>query len=104
MIQSWRPSRLVLFLLIARLIPPSHALWDEMDYGYYERPLHVTAQQKKRDATLCPTSYILCPASLNGGCCPTDRACGTASCLPASAPPTECSKSGYFACGIDQGG
>ena len=28
----------------------------------------------------CSSSYRSCPASLGGGCCPTDRACGSPSC------------------------
>ena len=30
----------------------------------------------------CSTGYRSCPASLGGGCCPTDRACGSANCPP----------------------
>jgi len=32
----------------------------------------------------CTTGYQSCPASLGGGCCPTDRACGSPSCPPIS--------------------
>src|SRR5947208_3064154 len=102
MIESLGHRGLALFLLIARLVPYSYAIWNELHFGV-ESPLHITAQQK-RDATLCPASYSLCPASFNGGCCPTDRSCGVSSCYLMTAPPTECSVTGYFACGIDQGG
>lgn len=37
----------------------------------------------------CSPGFQTCPASLGGGCCPTDRACGSVSCPPLStaAPP-----------------
>jgi hypothetical protein len=73
---------------------------------YDERPMHITAQPQKRDATICPTSYSLCPASVGGGCCPTDLSCGSSSCYPTTAaPPAQCANSpGLIACGLDQGG
>lgn len=40
----------------------------------------VTSTQK---VLTCSTGYQSCPASLGGGCCPTDRQCGSANC-PAS--------------------
>jgi hypothetical protein len=70
--------------------------WDQV---------HDAIQGRKRDATICPTDYQLCPQSLNGGCCPTDRVCGTASCYPATTgPASACGTVGYYACGIDAGG
>jgi len=32
----------------------------------------------------CTVGYQSCPASLGGGCCPTDRACGSPTCPPIS--------------------
>ena len=67
--------------------------------------VHEGIQGRKRDATICPSDYQLCPQSLNGGCCPTDRVCGTDSCYPTSTGPAEaCGTVGYMACGIDEGG
>lgn len=67
--------------------------------------IHEGIQGQKRDASSCPADYQLCPKSMNGGCCPNDRACGTSSCLPTTAGPTSaCGKLGYVACGIDDGG
>src|SRR6201999_1000873 len=40
----------------------------------------------------CSTGFRSCPASLGGGCCPTDRACGSANC-PALSTSTTSSKS-----------
>ncbi|KAH6680169.1 hypothetical protein B0J14DRAFT_471485 [Halenospora varia] len=81
-------------MLYRRKLGSNH--WDE---------IHEQIQGQKRDATQCPTDYNLCPKSLNGGCCPTDRVCGSASCLPTSAAPASaCGKAGYIACGISDGG
>ncbi len=67
--------------------------------------IHNGIQGQKRDATSCPSDYNLCPQSMNGGCCPTDRVCGTSSCFPSSAAPASaCGRSGYVACGIPEGG
>ncbi|KAG4420975.1 hypothetical protein IFR04_005844 [Cadophora malorum] len=67
--------------------------------------IHDGIQGQKRDLTSCPVDYDLCPKSMNGGCCPTDRVCGTSSCFPNSAAPASaCGKSGYIACGIPEGG
>lgn len=67
--------------------------------------IHNGIQGQKRDATSCPADYNLCPQSMNGGCCPTDRVCGTSSCFPSSAAPASaCGRSGYVACGIPEGG
>ncbi|TVY40624.1 hypothetical protein LSUB1_G002439 [Lachnellula subtilissima] len=67
--------------------------------------IHEGIQGQKRDATDCPADYKLCPKSMNGGCCPNDRVCGTSSCLPTSAGPSSaCGKVGYTACDISDGG
>lgn len=67
--------------------------------------VHNRIQGQKRDATSCPSDYQLCPQSMDGGCCPSDRVCGTSSCFATtSAPASACGSVGYIACGIDQGG
>ena len=67
--------------------------------------VHDAIQGQKRDATICPSNYQLCPQSLNGGCCPTDRVCGSQSCLPATTgPASACGTVGYSACAFDEGG
>ena len=67
--------------------------------------VHNGIQGQKRDLASCPVDYNLCPKSMNGGCCPKDRVCGTSSCFPSSAAPASaCGKSGYTACGIPEGG
>lgn len=67
--------------------------------------IHEGIQGQKRDATECGADHRLCAASLNGGCCPNDRVCGTDSCYATSAAPASaCGVAGYIACGIAQGG
>lgn len=45
-----------------------------------ERPDTTTSSE----TTDCPDEYRTCPASLGGGCCHTDRACGTGNLCPPS--------------------
>jgi len=67
--------------------------------------IHEGIQGRKRDVASCPTDFQMCPESMNGGCCPNDRVCGTSSCIAKSAAPASaCGKSGYIACGINDGG
>ncbi|CAD6439822.1 3a4d98ff-1986-4f8b-a5db-052ce4667ebf [Sclerotinia trifoliorum] len=80
--------------IIKRKLGSNH--WDK---------IHEAIQGRKRDASECPTDYQLCPKSMNGGCCPNNRFCGTSSCyLTSAAPASACGVSGYTACGIDAGG
>jgi hypothetical protein len=80
--------------LVRRKLGSNH--WDR---------IHEGIQAQKRDAATCVSDYQLCPQSLNGGCCPTDRICGSVSCLPNSAAPASaCGHVGYIACGIPEGG
>lgn len=65
----------------------------------------VTAHPKKRDATVCPSSYDLCPASLNGGCCPPRYGCATDACYATTAgTQSACNMAGYYNCGAAAGG
>jgi len=67
--------------------------------------IHEGIQAQKRDAASCPTDYQMCPQSLNGGCCPNDRVCGSSSCFATIAgPASACGMAGYFACDINDGG
>jgi hypothetical protein len=67
--------------------------------------IHEGIQQQKRDATECPEDYQMCPASLNGGCCPNDRVCGMSSCIATTAAPASaCGLAGYIPCAIADGG
>ncbi|OIW27669.1 hypothetical protein CONLIGDRAFT_443937 [Coniochaeta ligniaria NRRL 30616] len=65
----------------------------------------ITAYPKKRDATVCPSSYDLCPATLNGGCCPPRYGCATDACYATTAgTQSACSMAGYYNCGAAVGG
>lgn len=68
--------------------------------------IHEGIQGRKREAASCPTDFQLCPASLEGGCCPNDRECGTSSCYSPSttAIVSACGVAGYVACDLDDGG
>ncbi len=80
-------------LLVRRKLGSTH--WDA---------IHEELRGRKREATICPADYQLCPQSLNGGCCPNDRVCGASSCLPTSSAASACGMAGYIACGISDGG
>lgn len=66
----------------------------------------ITARPlEKREATICPSGYGLCPASLNGGCCPPRYGCATDSCYATTAGTSSaCGRVGYYNCGADVGG
>ncbi len=67
--------------------------------------VHVTTQLHRRDDTLCPANYSLCPSSMSGGCCPDRYGCATDSCVATTAGTTSaCGTAGYYACGSNVGG
>ncbi|KAK3321415.1 hypothetical protein B0T19DRAFT_265366 [Cercophora scortea] len=60
---------------------------------------------ERRDESSCPVDYSLCPASLSGGCCPSQYACASDSCFATTAGPTTgCGKPNYFNCGANDAG
>ncbi|EXJ77387.1 hypothetical protein A1O3_09613 [Capronia epimyces CBS 606.96] len=42
----------------------------------------ITVTSSASNSLACSTGYRSCPASVGGGCCPTDRECGSANCPP----------------------
>lgn len=70
--------------------------------------IHEGMQAQKRDGESCPAGLKLCPQSLNGGCCPNDRECGTSSCLlpsTSTAAQLGCgNRNDLFACSLEAGG
>lgn len=61
---------------------------------------------KRDDGGSCPgEGQVLCPASLSGGCCPSQYQCATDSCYATTAgPTTACGLEGFFACGAGDSG
>ncbi|CRK43851.1 hypothetical protein BN1723_016264 [Verticillium longisporum] len=66
--------------------------------------IHVTILDniQRRDTTACPTSYLLCPSSASGGCCPEGFGCATDSCFASTRAPQTCQgRAGYYPCAPD---
>lgn len=85
--------------------PPSGAMFKRKLGSNKWNIIHEGIQGQKRDAPQCGAGLQSCAASLSGGCCPTDRICGTDSCYAASTlPATVCGVAGYVACGMAEGG
>lgn len=110
MLSVWSCSLCVLLLLSAVLGVEAGATHvdkrhRDLLHQVEKAQAQVTAYPKKRDATVCPSSYDLCPASLNGGCCPPPYGCATDGCYATTAgTQTACGMAGYYNCGVDAGG
>ncbi|KAJ9149419.1 hypothetical protein NKR23_g4382 [Pleurostoma richardsiae] len=103
----WSCSSCVLLLLSAVLPRGAAAMYQgKRDTVHRVDKVHVVVQYERRDAaSVCPTKYSLCPASLDGGCCPDGYACAASSCYATTAATASaCGRVGYFACGADVGG
>ncbi|KAB5585516.1 hypothetical protein GE09DRAFT_1048624 [Coniochaeta sp. 2T2.1] len=106
----WRCSPCVVLLLSAvlgREATATHVGKRHVDLVHKVEKLEarVTAYPKKRDASICPSSYNLCPASMNGGCCPPRYGCETDACYATTAgTQTACDMTGYYNCGASAGG
>lgn len=64
-------------------------------------------KQKRGDASVCPTSYSLCAASLGGNCCPENYACSKDYCYATTAATSTSTcqgNVGYYACAARLGG
>lgn len=69
--------------------------------------LLLLLQQKRGDASACPTSYSLCAASLGGNCCPENYACSKEYCYATTAATSTMTCQdhvGYHACAAALGG
>ncbi|KAI8958881.1 hypothetical protein F5Y11DRAFT_26461 [Daldinia sp. FL1419] len=65
---------------------------------------HNLLRHPKREASCQQSGYTLCPASVNGGCCPEHYACAVSSCYATTAGPTSaCGRSGYYNCPFTAG-
>ncbi|KAI0598691.1 hypothetical protein F4775DRAFT_168810 [Biscogniauxia sp. FL1348] len=77
---------------------------DEYQIQWINKDNNVI-RHPKRD-TSCPlTDWKLCPASVNGGCCPNNYECDVSSCFATTAgPSTGCgSRVGYYDCPLTAG-
>lgn len=104
----WLCSSCVVLLFTALLgneATASHTGMQRNDALHRIAKAQVTAHPARRDEGACPAEHSLCPASLSGGCCPSQYACATDSCFATTAGPTTvCDRSGYFACAAIDGG
>ena len=108
------PSSVVLFLslLLGReATAAAHARKRHEDYVHRlekvqaQARAQITGRPGKREASICPADYSLCPASLNGGCCPDRYGCAVDSCYATTAGTgSACGSVGYYACGSGVGG
>ncbi|KAI1492820.1 hypothetical protein F5X96DRAFT_317436 [Biscogniauxia mediterranea] len=66
---------------------------------------HNVLRHPKRDSSCSLTDWKLCPASVNGGCCPNNYECDVSSCFATTAgPSTGCgSLVGYYDCPLTAG-
>ena len=47
-------------------------------------PIMISSTSIRPTTSTCSTGFQSCPSSLGGGCCPTDRQCGSVTCPPSS--------------------
>jgi hypothetical protein len=111
---SW-PTWLGLGLLSLNLVPAISAsdvvdkVWGAEVVRRVDK-IHVTTElqllRRAAATSTCPTNYSLCPASLSGGCCPTNYACEVSSCIQTTLATTAsaCGRIGYINCGIEAAG
>ncbi|KAI1632744.1 hypothetical protein F4809DRAFT_653079 [Biscogniauxia mediterranea] len=77
---------------------------DEYQVQWINKDNNVL-RHPKRDSSCSLTDWKLCPASVNGGCCPNNYECDVSSCFATTAgPSTGCgSLVGYYDCPLTAG-
>jgi hypothetical protein len=109
----WSRSLCPLLVLMAVLDCEAKASHVGKGHGNVEHrvekvQIQVTALPafaRKREATMCASDYNLCPASLQGGCCPDRYECATDACYATTAGTTSaCGRAGYYFCPASIGG
>jgi hypothetical protein len=79
----------------------------DVEHRVEKAQAHITALPafaRKREATMCASDYSLCPASLDGGCCPQRYGCATDACYATTAgTASACGKVGFYDCPISLG-
>ncbi|ROT35181.1 hypothetical protein SODALDRAFT_329361 [Sodiomyces alkalinus F11] len=67
--------------------------------------IHNIQRRDMTSSSSCPPNHSLCPASLNGGCCPSGYGCASESCFASTRAPQTCAgRVGYYACAPEVGG
>ncbi|KAL2263534.1 hypothetical protein VTK26DRAFT_6353 [Humicola hyalothermophila] len=98
-------AMLLLFALVVTEATASHAGREREDGLHRIAKAQVTTHPLRRDEGECPADHSLCPAELNGGCCPSRYACAADSCYATTAAPVSCrGRSGFYACAASEGG
>ncbi|KAI8634480.1 hypothetical protein F5Y19DRAFT_212650 [Xylariaceae sp. FL1651] len=99
----WRFSGCVGLVILMVMLRPAEASVDQYEVHWVDKS-HNILQHVKRKAICKSDNYSLCPASVGGGCCPDNFACGTLSCYATTAGPTSaCGKYGYYSCPLTAG-
>ncbi|KAL1839111.1 hypothetical protein VTK73DRAFT_4126 [Phialemonium thermophilum] len=113
--RSARPgsSPAALWIALARHVPagasshvakPQQEGIHQLDKPHAQAPV-AGRHPRRRERSICPSTYALCPESAGGGCCPPLYACATDSCYATTAGATSaCGREGYYACGADVSG
>ncbi|KAI1106404.1 hypothetical protein F4804DRAFT_42227 [Jackrogersella minutella] len=97
--ELWSCSTCVGFAVLAVLAPATVATHDNGYQIHRWEKDHNILHHPKRDASCQISGYSLCPASVNGGCCPEGYACAVSSCYATTAGPTSaCGTAGYYNC------
>ncbi|KAI0180752.1 hypothetical protein GGR52DRAFT_4071 [Hypoxylon sp. FL1284] len=92
------------FLALAVLAPELVAAGDELYQIHQLKKNQNLLRHPKREPSCQQPGYSLCPASVDGGCCPNGYACAVSSCYATTAgPTTACGLAGYYNCPIAAG-
>ncbi|KAI1374771.1 hypothetical protein F4677DRAFT_155497 [Hypoxylon crocopeplum] len=92
------------FLVLVVLAPTATAARDDEYQIHQLEKNHNLLRHPKREASCQQPGYSLCPASVNGGCCPDNYACAVSYCYATTAGPTSaCGSDGYYNCPLTAG-
>ncbi|KAI5928175.1 hypothetical protein F4810DRAFT_181872 [Camillea tinctor] len=101
---SWGHLGRVGLVALAALVRESVASnGDEYQLHWIDKDNNVL-RHPKRDSSCQLADWSLCPASVNGGCCPNGYECDISSCYATTAgPSTACGRVGYYNCPLTAG-
>ncbi|KAI0834238.1 hypothetical protein F5Y06DRAFT_173768 [Hypoxylon sp. FL0890] len=102
--EFWDCSNCIGLMVLAILAPATVAAEDNEYQIHRLEKNHNLIRHPKRDASCQVSGYTVCPASVNGGCCPENYACAVSSCYATTAGPTSaCGTEGYYNCPLTAG-